>query len=145
MEARIFSIARYIFTQMNFSTSTKDPKDYMKLLQHGILNTMLLREFNRGDNYLCSSYFQPMDPADLTCEKMIGIVNRLCTNFRFGSLRENHFRCLIFIHGPRYPCHPEVRLRLLSILGKKPDVKKSRRRPESAGGLLTASVQLERT
>ncbi|VDL60400.1 unnamed protein product [Hymenolepis diminuta] len=74
-----------------------------------------------------------MDPADLTYEKMIsklgsgvgdnsslsnltisgdenvyyriGIVNRLCTNFRFGSLEENLFGCLIFILGLRSPCH----------------------------------------
>ncbi|VUZ43120.1 unnamed protein product [Hymenolepis diminuta] len=32
---------------------------------------MLLRQFNRCDHYLCSSYFQPMDPAYLTYEKMI--------------------------------------------------------------------------
>ncbi|KAM3184131.1 hypothetical protein ACTXT7_008993 [Hymenolepis weldensis] len=86
-----------------------------------------------------------MDPADLTCEKMIGIVNRLRTSFRFGSLEENQFRCLIFILGLRSPCHAEVLLRLLSLLDKKPYVKKSLRRPESAGGLLTACVQLART
>ncbi|VUZ43113.1 unnamed protein product [Hymenolepis diminuta] len=38
---------------------------------------MLLRQFNRCDHYLCSSYFQPMDPAYLTYEKMISMVNRL--------------------------------------------------------------------
>ncbi|VUZ50846.1 unnamed protein product [Hymenolepis diminuta] len=32
---------------------------------------MLLREFNRSDNYLCSSLFKPMEPADLICEKTI--------------------------------------------------------------------------
>ncbi|KAM3171028.1 hypothetical protein ACTXT7_017432, partial [Hymenolepis weldensis] len=87
---------------------------------------MLLREFNRSDHYLCSSYFQPIDPADLTCENTID-------------------KCLIFILGLRSPCHAEILLRLLSILDKKPDVKKSRRRPQSAGGLLTANFQPERT
>ncbi|KAM3184642.1 hypothetical protein ACTXT7_007951 [Hymenolepis weldensis] len=85
-----------------------------------------------------------MDPADLTYEK-INIVNRLCISFRFGSLEEHQFRCLIFTLDLRSPCHNEIRLRFLSLLDKKPDVKKSRRRPESAGGLLTASFQLERT
>ncbi|KAM3177711.1 hypothetical protein ACTXT7_003982 [Hymenolepis weldensis] len=74
-----------------------------------------------------------MDHADLTYEKMISklgsvvgdnsslfnltisenknvhyhidIVNRLSTSFRFGSLEENQFRCLIFILGLRSPCH----------------------------------------
>ncbi|KAM3184662.1 hypothetical protein ACTXT7_007917 [Hymenolepis weldensis] len=142
---------------MNFSTSTKDPKDYMKSvdenfttwyaqhrdiyknimadLPHASRITMLLREFNRIENYLCSFYFQPMDPADLNYEKMISFVNRLCTSFRFVSLEENQFRCLIFILGLLPPCHAEIRLRNLSLLDKKPDVKKSRRRPESAVGL----------
>ncbi|KAM3177390.1 hypothetical protein ACTXT7_004650 [Hymenolepis weldensis] len=90
MEARISLINA--FTQMNFSTSTKDPKDYMKNTQyrdiyknimadlpHATRITMLLCEFNGSDHHLCSSYFQPMDPADVTYEKMISIVNRLCT------------------------------------------------------------------
>ncbi|VDL34153.1 unnamed protein product [Hymenolepis diminuta] len=38
---------------------------------HATRITILLREFNRSDHYLCSSYFQPMDPADLTYEKII--------------------------------------------------------------------------
>ncbi|KAM3179861.1 hypothetical protein ACTXT7_017443 [Hymenolepis weldensis] len=134
---------------------------------------MLLREFSRSDHYPCSSYFQPMDSADLTYEKVnsklgsvvgdnsspfnltisedenvhhyVGIVNRLCTSFRFGALKVNQFRYFNFILGLRSPCHAAIRLRLLSLLGKKPDVRRSRRRPESAAGLLTASVQLERT
>ncbi|KAM3180466.1 hypothetical protein ACTXT7_016227 [Hymenolepis weldensis] len=69
---------------------------------------------------------------------MSGIVNRLCTSFRFGSLEDYQFRYLIFILGLRSRCHAEIRLRLLSLLDKKPDVKKSRRRPESAARLLTA-------
>ncbi|VDL24370.1 unnamed protein product [Hymenolepis diminuta] len=75
MEARISSIVKDIITRMNLSTSTRDPKDSMKnvkLLQHGMLYrdicknsmvdlphstriTMLLREFNRSDNYLLST------------------------------------------------------------------------------------------
>ncbi|KAM3178986.1 hypothetical protein ACTXT7_001493 [Hymenolepis weldensis] len=104
-------------------------------LPHAITITMLPREFNRSDNYLYSPYFQPMDPADLTYEKMISIVNRLRISFRFGSLLENQFRCLISIPGLRSPSHGEIRLRLLSLLDKKPDITKSRCRPESAGGL----------
>ncbi|VUZ54811.1 unnamed protein product [Hymenolepis diminuta] len=60
-----------------------------------------------------------MDPADLTFEKIItGSVNRLCTNFRFGSLKENQFRFLIFILGLRSPCYAEIRLRPPSLLDK---------------------------
>ncbi|KAM3180519.1 hypothetical protein ACTXT7_016129, partial [Hymenolepis weldensis] len=66
------------------------------------------------------------------------IVNRLYTSFRFGSLEENQFRCLVFTFSLRSPRHDEIQLRHLSLLNKKPDVKISRRRPESARGLLTA-------
>ncbi|KAM3176671.1 hypothetical protein ACTXT7_006072 [Hymenolepis weldensis] len=65
----------------------------------------------------------------------LGIVNRLCTSFRFDSLEEKQFRCLVFILGLRSPCHAEILFRLLFLLDKKPVFKKSRRRPESAGGL----------
>ncbi|VUZ52931.1 unnamed protein product [Hymenolepis diminuta] len=118
---------------------------------------MLFREFNKCDHYLCSSYFQPMDPADLTYEKVISklgsVVGDSSSLFNLiisedENVRhyvENQLRCLIFILGLRSPCHAVIRLRLLSLLDKKPDVKKSRRRPESAEGLLTASVQLEGT
>ncbi|VDL63139.1 unnamed protein product [Hymenolepis diminuta] len=75
----------------------------------------------------------------------VDIANRRCTSFPFGSFEENQFRCLISILGLLSPSHAEIRLKLLSPLDKKSDVKKSRYRPESAGGLLTASVQLERT
>ncbi|VUZ40244.1 unnamed protein product [Hymenolepis diminuta] len=120
---------------------------------------MLPRIFSRNDHYLCSSYFQPMDPADLTYEKKttelgpvvgdnssffiltisedenvryrVGIDNRLCTSFRFDSQKENQFRCLIFILCLRSPCNAEIRLRLLSLLDKKSDVKMSRRRLKS--------------
>uniref|UniRef100_A0A0R3SL85 Protein kinase domain-containing protein n=1 Tax=Hymenolepis diminuta TaxID=6216 RepID=A0A0R3SL85_HYMDI len=50
---------------------------------------------------------------------------------------------LIFILGLRSPYHGVVRLKPLSLFNKKPDIKKSRHRPESATGPLTASVQLE--
>ncbi|VDL55042.1 unnamed protein product [Hymenolepis diminuta] len=80
-------------------SSTKNPKDYVKNvgifhhnsptdatwytqhrniyknvmtdLSHATPITMVLREFNGSNNYLCSAYFQSMDSADLTCEKMI--------------------------------------------------------------------------
>ncbi|VDL37933.1 unnamed protein product [Hymenolepis diminuta] len=151
---------------MNFSTSTKDPKNYVKkswqIFPHATRITVLLREFNRSDHYLCSSYFQPVDPANLTYEELIsklgsvvgnnsslfnltisedenvhyhmGIFYRLCTSFRLGSLEENQFRCLIFTLGLRSPCHAEIRLGLLTLLDKKHDVKKSRHRPDSAAG-----------
>ncbi|KAM3178662.1 hypothetical protein ACTXT7_002079 [Hymenolepis weldensis] len=92
-------------------------------LPHTTRITMLLREFNRSDYYLCSSYFQPIDPSDLTCEKMISkvgsvvgdnnsllnltiredenvhhytdIVNQLCTNFQFGSNSDVSFSFLV--------------------------------------------------
>ncbi|VDL16009.1 unnamed protein product [Hymenolepis diminuta] len=192
MEAQVPSIVRNTFTQpynvyrgpqrlrekyetfATWYTQYRDIyKNIMADLPHATRFIMLFREFNKCDHYLCSSYFQPMDPADLTYEKVIsklgsvvgdssslfnliisedenvrhyvGIVNRFCICFRLGSLEENQLRCLIFILGLRSPCHAVIRLRLLSLLDKKPDVKKSRRRPESAEGLLTASVQLEGT
>ncbi|VDL59330.1 unnamed protein product [Hymenolepis diminuta] len=51
--------------------------------------------------------------------------------------------CLIFIFGLRSPCPTEIRLRLLSLLDKELDVKKSRCGPESAPGPFTTSVQPE--
>ncbi|VUZ46654.1 unnamed protein product [Hymenolepis diminuta] len=114
-------------------------------LPHATRITMLSREFSRSNHYLCSSYFQPMDLANLNFLKDCGIIDRLCTSFRFGSLEENQFRCLIFILSLQSPCQAGIRLKFLSLLDKEPDVKKFRRGPESAGGLLTASVQLERT
>ncbi|VUZ52991.1 unnamed protein product [Hymenolepis diminuta] len=87
---------------------------------------MLLREFNRSDNYLCSFFLQPMDPADLTYDNSslfnliisedenvhhyVGIVDRLCIGLRFGSLEENQLKCFIFILGLRSPCHASVPL-----------------------------------
>ncbi|KAM3176960.1 hypothetical protein ACTXT7_005486 [Hymenolepis weldensis] len=67
-----------------------------------------------------------MDPADLAYEKMIS---------KLGSVVGDNSSLF----------NLTIRLRLMSFLDKKPDVKMSRLRPESAGGLLTASVQLERT
>ncbi|VUZ50980.1 unnamed protein product [Hymenolepis diminuta] len=98
-----------------------------------------------------------MDPADLTYEKIISRLGSVVgDNSSFFNLTinedenvryrvENQFRCLIFILGLRSSCHAEIPLRLLSPLDKKPHVKKSCRRSESAGGLLIASVQFERT
>ncbi|KAM3172221.1 hypothetical protein ACTXT7_014992 [Hymenolepis weldensis] len=42
------------------------------------------------------------------------------------NLNEDQFRCLNFPFGLPSPCYGEIRLRLLSILDKEPDVKKSR-------------------
>ncbi|VUZ54253.1 unnamed protein product [Hymenolepis diminuta] len=39
MKARISTVVRNIFTQMNFSIPTKDPKNYMK--SHGIFITVI--------------------------------------------------------------------------------------------------------
>ncbi|KAM3179045.1 hypothetical protein ACTXT7_001351 [Hymenolepis weldensis] len=194
MEARTTSVVRKTFIQMHFSTSANDSKGYVKYvgetLQHDITQhrdicenikavlphatriTMLLREFNRSEHDLCSSYFQSMDPADITHEKIIiklgsvagdnstlfsftiredenvyhnvCIISQFYTSFRFGSLEENQFRYLVFILGLRSSCHAGILLGLLSLLDKKPDVKKSRCRSESAVGSLTASVQPER-
>ncbi|VDL19013.1 unnamed protein product [Hymenolepis diminuta] len=99
-------------------------------LPHAIRITMLLREFNRSDKYLCSSYLQPGSPADLNYDNTspfyltinevenvhchVGIVNRLCTSFRFDFLEENQIGCLIFTHGLRSPCHTAIQLKLLS-------------------------------
>ncbi|VUZ41688.1 unnamed protein product [Hymenolepis diminuta] len=46
-------------------------KNTMPDLPHATRIIVLLRKFNRSDIYLCLSYFQPMDPADLIYEKMI--------------------------------------------------------------------------
>ncbi|KAM3172765.1 hypothetical protein ACTXT7_013877 [Hymenolepis weldensis] len=90
MEVRISSIVRSTLTQKSFSTSIKDPKDNAKHvgifhhnplikktfaawnsmadLRHLTQITTLPREFNRSAHYLCLSYFQPMDPANLIYE-----------------------------------------------------------------------------
>ncbi|VUZ46455.1 unnamed protein product [Hymenolepis diminuta] len=83
-------------------------------LPHAIRITMLLREFNRSDKYLCSSYLQPTinEVENVHCH--VGIVNRLCTSFRFDFLEENQIGCLIFTHGLRSPCHTAIQLKLLS-------------------------------
>ncbi|KAM3179926.1 hypothetical protein ACTXT7_017309, partial [Hymenolepis weldensis] len=97
-------------------------KNIMADLPHATRITMLLCEFNRSDNYLYSSYFQPMDLADLTYEKVIS---------KSGSVvRDN---------GSLQPDH-----KLLSLVDKEPDIKKFCHRPKSAEGLLTESVQSER-
>ncbi|VDL63299.1 unnamed protein product [Hymenolepis diminuta] len=112
-------------------------KNTMPDLPHATRIIVLLRKFNRSDIYLCLSYFQPMDPADLIYEKMI--ISDLVSSKKTNS------DVSFFILGLRSPCHTEICLRFLPLLDKKPDVRKSRRRSESAEGLLTASVQLERS
>ncbi|KAM3176450.1 hypothetical protein ACTXT7_006478 [Hymenolepis weldensis] len=128
MEARISSVVRNIFIQMNFSTSTKDPKDFVKdrMDAADLTDEKIINKLGSvvGDN---SSFFNLTISEDENVHYHIDIVNRLCT--------KNQFRCLIFILGLRSPCHAEIRLRLLSLLDKKPDVTKCRRRLESAGGL----------
>ncbi|VUZ40481.1 unnamed protein product [Hymenolepis diminuta] len=107
MEARISSIVKDIITRMNLSTSTRDPKDSMKnvkLLQHGMLYrdicknsmvdlphstriTMLLREFNRSDNYLGQSApateFRGQD-LRTACEEMLS--KQLCIPTKYDSM-----------------------------------------------------------
>ncbi|VUZ55649.1 unnamed protein product [Hymenolepis diminuta] len=46
-------------------------KNFVADLPHATRITMQLRGFNSCDHSLCSSYFQPMDPADLTYVKII--------------------------------------------------------------------------
>ncbi|VUZ54937.1 unnamed protein product [Hymenolepis diminuta] len=118
---------------------------------------MLFSEFNRSDHYFCSSHLQSMDPVDLTYEKMISKLDwAVGDNSSLFNLTiredenahhyvESQFRCLIFILGLRSPCHAETGFRLLSLLDREPDVKKSHDRPGSAAGRLTASFQPERT
>ncbi|VUZ50352.1 unnamed protein product [Hymenolepis diminuta] len=126
-------------------------------LPHATRITLVLRGFNRSDHHLCSSNFQPIDPVDLTYEKIISKLgsavgdnsslfnSTISEDENVHRYVEHQFRCLIFIRDFRSPYHAEIRLRFLSLLDKKSDVGKSRRRPKSAGGQLTANVQLERT
>ncbi|VDL61114.1 unnamed protein product [Hymenolepis diminuta] len=151
MESRISSIVRSASTQRHkflnvdegfqrlrekYETLPTWYTQYRDIYRNGMANlphvtqiTMLFSEFNRSDHYFCSSHLQSMDPVDLTYEKMI----------------KSQFRCLIFILGLRSPCHAETGFRLLSLLDREPDVKKSHDRPGSAAGRLTASFQPERT
>ncbi|VUZ52945.1 unnamed protein product [Hymenolepis diminuta] len=75
-----------------------------------------------------------MDPADLIYLKMI------C---KLRSVVDNNISLfnLIIREGEIFHHYAEIRLRLLSLSDKKPDVKKSHRGPESAAGLLIASAQ----
>ncbi|KAM3186323.1 hypothetical protein ACTXT7_004549 [Hymenolepis weldensis] len=135
---------------MNFSVSTKDPKGFvnnfdetfarwytqyrniyeinMADLTHATRTTMLLHKANKSDHDLCSSYLQPMDPANLTYEKMVSFTDSALVP-RFIFPEENQFRCLIFILGLRSPRYAEIRLGLLSPSDRGPDVKKSRQNP----------------
>ncbi|KAM3188539.1 hypothetical protein ACTXT7_000093 [Hymenolepis weldensis] len=46
----------------------------------------------------------------------------MCNAFSYGSLKEDQFRCLVFIQGLRSPCYAEIRLKLLSLLDKNPNI-----------------------
>ncbi|VUZ42782.1 unnamed protein product [Hymenolepis diminuta] len=79
---------------------------------------MLLRKFSKNDHDLYLSYLLPLSPKDFTFEETIekhfkclnlairkgediykyaAIVNRMCNAFSYGSLKEDQFRCLVFI------------------------------------------------
>ncbi|VUZ48686.1 unnamed protein product [Hymenolepis diminuta] len=49
-------------------------------------------------------------------------VNRMCNASPYGSLKQGQFRCLVFIQGLRSSCYEEIRLKLLSLLDKNPDI-----------------------
>ncbi|VUZ48827.1 unnamed protein product [Hymenolepis diminuta] len=105
--------------------------------------TMLLRKFSKNDHDLYLAYLLPLSPKDFTYEETIekrfkcldlairegedihmyaATVNRMCNAFSYGSLKEDQFRCLLFIQGLRSPCNAEIRLKLLSLLDKNPDI-----------------------
>ncbi|VUZ41076.1 unnamed protein product [Hymenolepis diminuta] len=46
-------------------------------LLHTARIAMLLRESNRSDHCLCSSYCQPLDPLHLTYSKMINKLKKM--------------------------------------------------------------------
>ena len=48
-------------------------------------------------------------------------VNRNCDNFEFGKLKENTFKCLIFLRGLQTPEDAEIKARLLNILDSDKD------------------------
>ncbi|VUZ43341.1 unnamed protein product [Hymenolepis diminuta] len=60
---------------------------------HATQITMLFREFNKNDYSLCLSYFQIMDPADLTYENMIVSVLVLSNK----PIQMSHFHSSILI------------------------------------------------
>ncbi|VUZ52717.1 unnamed protein product [Hymenolepis diminuta] len=103
-------------------------------LPYAIRITVPLGKFNRSNQDLYSSYLQLMDSTNLTYEKIISIVNQLCTSFRFGSLKRDKFRSLSFFLGPRTPFYAQIRLRLLSHLHTEINVKKSHRGLGSPAG-----------
>ncbi|XP_065088568.1 uncharacterized protein LOC135710046 [Ochlerotatus camptorhynchus] len=43
-----------------------------------------------------------------------GKVNRACEEFEFQNLKIDHFKCLIFVCGPKAPRYADIRARLLS-------------------------------
>ncbi|VUZ38945.1 unnamed protein product [Hymenolepis diminuta] len=66
---------------------------------------MLLQKVDRSNHDLPSSYLQPMDPVDLTYEKMISsVVGGNSSLFNLTICEENDFRCPIFVLGLRPPC-----------------------------------------
>ncbi|VUZ50307.1 unnamed protein product [Hymenolepis diminuta] len=93
----------------------------MAVHPHATRITILLHKVDRSDHDSCSSYHQPMGPVDLAYEEII--------IWALVTTEENQLRCLIFIHGLQSPCYAEIRLGLLSLLDKGPDVKKSRLNP----------------
>ncbi|KAI8120068.1 hypothetical protein CVS40_8616 [Lucilia cuprina] len=44
------------------------------------------------------------------------MVNRNCDNFEFGKLKENHFKCLMFLRGLQSAEDTDIRARLLNLL-----------------------------
>ncbi|VUZ45118.1 unnamed protein product [Hymenolepis diminuta] len=50
-------------------------------------------------------------------------MNQMYNAFSYSSLKEDQFRCLVFVQSLRPMWYAEIRLKLLSILDKKPDVK----------------------
>ncbi|KAM3187911.1 hypothetical protein ACTXT7_001317 [Hymenolepis weldensis] len=149
MEARIFSIVRNIFTQMNFSTSTKDLKNHVKNvgifhhdplideniaiwytqhcdiyknimadLPHVTRITTPLREFNRSDHYQCSSYFQLMDPTDLTNKKMISkLGSGVGDNSSLFNLNISEDEKIRYHEGPTH--HPTIIRRKSEVVTPK--------------------------
>ncbi|VUZ50057.1 unnamed protein product [Hymenolepis diminuta] len=111
----------------------------MAVLPHATRINILPCKFNTIDHELYSFYLRPMDPTDLTYEKTISKLGSVV--YGNSSLVKMKMLTIMFLTS----CYAEIRLGLLSLLGKKPDVKKFRRGPGSAAGPLTASVQPERT
>uniref|UniRef100_A0A5S6Q4R5 Retrotransposon gag domain-containing protein n=1 Tax=Trichuris muris TaxID=70415 RepID=A0A5S6Q4R5_TRIMR len=50
------------------------------------------------------------------------VVNRECDKFQLNALREDQFRCLVFVSGLHSPGDSEIRLRLLNKMETDPNV-----------------------